>query len=466
MLKHLATTLPDFAVEEQGYFPVLGLSYITAYLKKNIPDINIKILDCYVLKKSYEDIKNEIKSFAPDMVGIPAWTFSYLDTLITARIVKEVNPDIKVCLGGPHVTIYPEETLTQTAVDYVIQGEGEYAFTALVNALRDKKALANIPNLGFKENGKIYVNAPAQELKNLDGLPFPDRTLAPYKMYYSILDKARPVTTMITSRGCPFQCVFCYQKNTGWRYRSAKNIVDEIEECVTLGIKNIFIFDETFTVNKKRVIDICNEILKRKIKIEWDIRSRVDTIDEEMLKILKKAGCKRISFGVEAGNKKILGVLNKQIDLATAEKTIKLSKKHGFIVLVDFMVCSPEETKAEISQSLDLAIKMNPDFVQFSVTTAMPATELYTMAVKNGVLNKDVWREYALNPTEDFEPPLWNIFSRKEAVEILNECYKKFYLRPRYILKKLFGIRSFWEFKMNLKAGLKMLINKKPQKNS
>jgi len=466
MLNHLATTLPDFAVEEQGCFPVLGLLYIATCLKKQIPDIELRILDSLALKKNYEDIKKEITDFRPDIVGVPAWTFSYLDSIIITRIAKDVNPNIKVCAGGPHVTIYPGETLAQPTIDYTITGEGEYPFAALIDALKNKKDLSNIPGLGWKENGKIHINPHTEEIKNLDALAFPDRTLTPYGMYYSILDKTRPITTMITSRGCPFQCVFCYQKNTGWRCRTAQNIVNEIEECVKLGIKNIFIFDETFTVNKKRVIEICNEILERKIKIEWDIRSRVDTIDEEMLKILKKAGCKRISYGVEAGNGKILNILKKEIDLSMAEKTIKLTKKYGFIVLADFMVCSPEETKKEIEESLRLAIKMNPDFVQFSVTTILPATELYDLARQQGIIEKDVWREYALNPTEDFQPPLWNIFSRREATVILNGCYKRFYLRPRYILKKIFGIRSFWEFKINLSAGLKMLFGKKKKQQA
>lgn len=461
MLNYITTTLPDFAVEEQGYFPPLGLIYIASYLKSKIPDINIKILDCPVGKKNYSDIKREITDFKPDMVGLPAWTFSYLDTLNAAYIAKEVNPCIKVCLGGPHATIFPKETLLQKCVDYIITDEGEYAFYGLIDGLREGKDLSSVPNLGFKANGNININPKSESVKNLDELPFPDRKLTPYESYYSILDKTRPITTMITSRGCPFQCLFCYQKNTGWRSRSPKNIADEIEICVGLGIKNIFIFDETFTVNKKRVLEVCDEILKRKIKIEWDIRSRVDTIDEEMLKALKKAGCKRISFGVESGNRKILNILKKDIDIEAAKKVVNLSKKHGFIVLVDFMLGSPEETKREIDETMDLALKMKPDFVQFSITTALPATELYDMALKEGVIAKDVWQAYALNPTKEFTPPLWNIFSREEALEILNKCYKRFYLRPEYILKKFFKIRSLWELKINAQAALRMLSKKK-----
>ncbi|MFH1453836.1 MAG: radical SAM protein [Armatimonadota bacterium] len=461
VIKHLATTLPDFATEEQGFFPPLGLIYLATFVKEKMPDIEVKVLDSYALKMSYDDIKNYIRKFKPDMVGVPAWTFSYLDTVMLTKITKEVNPNIKVCTGGPHVTIYPEETLSQPAIDYIITGEAEYAFTDLIDKLKDNKDLSRVPNLGYKENGKIKINPVQEVINELDKLPFPDRKMTCYEKYYSILDKTRPITTMITSRGCPFQCFFCYQKNTGWRSRSAENIADEIEECVKMGIKNIFIFDETFTVNKKRVLKICDEIIKRKIKIEWDIRSRVDTIDEEMLIALKKAGCKRISYGIESGNTRILNVLKKEINLEKAEKIAKLTKKHGFTVLLDFMIGSPEETKKEIEESMALALKMDPHFVQFSVTTCLPATELYDLAIKQGVVKSDVWKEFALNPTESFKPPLWNIFSEDQISQILNNCYKRFYVRPKYILKKLLGIRSFWELKVNAKAALKMLSGKK-----
>ena len=258
---------------------------------------------------------------------------------------------------------------------------------------------------------------------------------------------------MITSRGCPFKCKFCFQQGTGWRYRNIPGIIAEMEHCVSLGIKNFFIFDETFTVNKERIIKLCDEIKIRKLDITWSCRSRVDTIDEEMMDKLKEAGCDRISFGVESANDEVLRLLNKKIRISRVREVFKLAKKKKLVTLADFMIGCPGENKAVTLETIKLALDLDPDYVQFTLLTLFPATELYEEALKRGIVKNDVWLDYARNPTTAFRPPIWNIYSEEEAKRLLAYSYRKFYLRLSYIFKRMACLGSFREFKRYAKAG-------------
>jgi radical SAM superfamily enzyme YgiQ (UPF0313 family) len=454
----ITTNLPSFVEEERGFDPPVGLMMVAAYAEKNT-EHKIEILDTQVEKMSYGGIEREIKRKKPDIVGITTTTFTLIDAITTAKIVKNIDNEIPVVLGGPHVIIYPNETINLPYIDYLVLGDGEIPFTELIQNLGDKDKLKNITGLVFQENGKI-INTGRYIVENLDLLPFPARHLTPFKKYFCILSKRSPITTMITSRGCPYRCLFCERPRLWrkFRARSAKNVVDEMEECVEMGIQEFFIYDDTFTVNRQRVIDICNEILERGLDVGWDIRTRVDRIDRELLERMKKAGCERIHLGVESASPEILKVLKKDITREQIKKAFEISKKVGIITLAYFMIGSPRETRAQILESIEFAKKLNPDFVHFSVTTPFPATDLYFMGLKEGVWKNDFWREFAENPTKDFEPPLWEkILTRDELVELLAYAYKSFYVRPRYVIKELSKVRSLAEFKRKVKAGLRIV---------
>ena len=454
----ITTNVPSVVDEETGFYPPLGLMYVASYLKEHSPH-SVHILDAQVEKVNYKQLKEKISRINPDIVGIQATTFTLIDSMLTAKIVKELNKNIKVVLGGPHVNIFPDETISIKDVDYLVLGEGERTFTELIKHIDNKARLNSINNLVFEHNNRVIHTKKGNLIEDLDFLPFPARELTPYKKYHSLLAKKSPITTMMTSRGCPYKCLFCDRPHLGkkFRYRAAENVVDEMEHCIQLGIKEIFLYDDTFTINRQRVLDICSEIKARKLDIAWDIRARVNTVDYEILKALKKAGCERIHYGVEAGNPEILKILRKGITLEQAKKAFKMTRKLGIQTLAYFMLGNPGEGKKEILESIKLSKQLKPDFVHFSITTPFPSTGLYRLGLEKGILSHDYWKEFAKSPSRDFQPELWEEkLTREELIQLLRYAYKKFYMRPTYITKSLFKINSFEEFKKKAKAGLRL----------
>lgn len=449
---------PPIIEEERGFNPPLGLLYLAGYLE-SYSQYDITIIDSQVEELDYNSLKSRILLVKPDVVGLTTMTMTLIDVTKTLEIVKEVNKNIKVILGGPHVHLFPEETINLKNIDYLVLGEGEEIFKELIDRIGDKSELRKIPGLVFEDNGEIINTGFKSIIKNLDGIPFPARHLVPYKKYSSLLAKRNPVTTIFTSRGCPFQCSFCNRPHLGkvFRARSPKNVVDELEECTKMGICDFLFYDDTFTVNKQRVIDICNKIIKRKLDIGWDIRTRVDTVDEEMIKSLKMAGCQGIHYGVEAGTDKILKVLNKGITISQAKEAFDLTRKYKIPILAYFMIGNPTESRDDIFTTFKVMKELKPDYVHITILTPFPGTKIYFDGLKSGIIKKDYWREFSKNPTKNFIPPHWGeYFSREELSDLLIKDYKKFYIRPSYIFKRIKKLRSIGELKKKFRAGMKV----------
>ena len=231
-----------------------------------------------------------------------------------------------------------------------------------------------------------------------------------------------------------------------------------MEECVNMGIHEFLVYDDTFTVHRQRVFDICDEIIRRKLDIGWDIRTRVDKVNEEMLRKLKQAHCERIHYGVEAGTEKILKVLQKDITLEQARRAFRMTKEVGISTLAYFMIGSPTETREDIMATMQFMKELDPDFVHVTILCPFPATAIYFQGLRQGVIRKDYWQEFASNPTPDFQPPYWEEnLSREELLELIGHAYKSFYRRPKYIFRELVKVRSLGEFERKVKAGLKVL---------
>ncbi len=458
--KLVRTFAPDSITEEMGLYPPLGLLYVGTHALQSLKNqIQLQILDAQVEKMSSKKIEKFIEKENPDVVGISSMTFLVLDALEVARIVKKTCPEAYVVAGGIHATIYPHEMLSQPEIDAVVIGEGELVFTQLLEALLRKKELSQIKGLGYKVDGKIIINQQNEFISNLDGLPIPERTLLPYKKYYNLLGTGKEImTSLLTSRGCPHNCIFCTQKDGRiCRMRSPENVLMEIEACVRLGITDFNVVDDTFTINRKRVIEISDLIIRKGLKITMDVNARVDQVDQMLLDKLAQAGCNRIRFGVESGNPEVLKNLRKGITLNQAREAFRMAKKAGIVTFAYFMVGSPGETKKEVKQSIKLAKELDPDFVQFLITTPFPASDLYELGREKGILKGDYWREFSAHPEEGFTPQWWTEnFTPGELEKWQKRAHLSFYYRPRYILRQLRSLKSLREFKRKAHAGLRI----------
>ena len=446
--------------EERGVNPPIGLLYVATSIKRN-SNHNVRILDAAVDKLTLKEIGVQIKEFAPDIIGMTVSTFSLLECIEIARLAKDIDPHMKIIVGGIHVYIYPRETIELGCFDYGLLGEAENSVIQLLNKLETNENPSCIKGLVYKENGNTKFTGPPELLTDLDSIPFPDRTLLPYKRYNSIIAKANPVTIMITSRGCPCKCVFCDRPHLGkiFRVRSADNVVDEFDECYRLGIREILVYDDTFTINKQRVIDICRKIIERNIKVHWGIRARVDTVDEEMLELLKKAGCVRVNYGVESGDPEVLRGLKKGITLEQAEKAFALTKKHGMDALAYFMIGCPGDTIETIETTLRFAKKLDPAYCHFTILMPFPSTKVYTDALERGFIKKDVWKDFAKKPVHDFQIPIYGEnFKRDELLTLLSKCNRRFYFRASYIVREVFKKRSFAQFYREGRAAMRLLM--------
>lgn len=456
----IESDMPKSLESGMDFLPPLGLMYLAGYLV-NKTDYQIKMIDCAPEQIDYKKIAAIISEEKPEVVGITAMTFTIIDVYKTAEIIKKVNPTTKIVLGGPHVNIYPLETMNNKNIDFLVLGEGEEPFSELLANIDDIEKLKQIKGLVLREaNGEIVNTGRRDLIMNLDEVPLPIRHLLPYKKYYSIIAKTNPTTTMFTSRGCPYKCIFCDRPHLGkiFRARSAENVIKELQEIEKLGIREIFIYDDTFTIDRQRVIKICNLILEKNIKLNWDIRARVNTVDEELLNLMKKAGCERIHYGVEAGTEKILTILKKGITLEQVKQAFALTKKAGIETAGYFMIGSPTETLEDINATIKLAKEIFPDYIHFSVLTPFPATELYFKGLQEGIIKEDYWQKFALNPEPNFKPLAWEEnFKREELIKILIDVYRQYYLAPKYIWKRIKELRNWQNVKNNFKAAFRLM---------
>ena len=438
---------PVIIKEQQGIYPPLGLLYIAAHLESL--GYEMHVIDAQADNLTHEQVANRVLEIKPDLVGLTAMTFTLVDCKLVIQAIRK-KIDVPIIVGGPHTAIYPEECFEPNglAADYVVVGEGEITLDTLAKDIASGKVNTSMP-----VQNRIYRQA--QFIQDLNTLPFPARHLIPTEKYYSVLAKSTPTTTSFSSRGCPFSCAYCDRPalGKGFRAMNAQRVVDEMEECEKLGIKEIFYYDDTFSVSMKRVSEICDEIIKRGVKMRWDIRTRVNVVNEELIKKMAQAGCDRIHFGVESGNPRVVRVMNKGTSIKQVEDAFALCKKYKVKTLAYFMLGNPTETFDDVKDTLALARKIKPDFMQMTILSPFPATKYYLDWLKLPGKH-DVWREYAKTINDGFRPPLWDeIYTREELEAQLRWFYRKFYLTPGFVLARILELRNFGQFKRYASAG-------------
>ena len=371
-------------------FPPLGLGYIAAALQKH--GDNVDLVDCTFLKPA--DAIKRVVDAKPHIVGFYCMFSMKKTTFELAQAIQKQIPDCLLVVGGPLPSWSPQSFLEK--FDVVAIGEGEQTIIDLVECVNQRKTLANIKGIVYKEGDRVVATEPRKFIENLDSLAFPTRTLfdnKAYKKYYKE-QFGYTTTSMITSRGCPFSCDFCSRPIFGsdTRLRSVGNIVDEMEEIVGLGYERVWFADDCFTLNSRHLIEVCKEIVHRGVEIGWECLSRVDTMDKEVSEMMKRAGCIRVFFGIESGNDQVLQIMNKHITSVQARQAVDVAKAAGLKVGAFFILGYPGETDQTVLDTIHFASTLPLDYLSFTMPYPIPGTPLYER-VKGENISIEDWEE-------------------------------------------------------------------------
>lgn len=432
--------------------PPLGLLSVATHLKSAGYDVTIK--DAFAEGMNWIDFAAYIKEKKPDVLGIGGMS-PVIDT--TFKAIKIARPYAgQIIMGGPHASVYRHLIFDQCPdVDYVVIGEGEESTLALVHAIAAGVTIAGIDGV----ISKTIKNNDRELIPDINTIHHPDRSLISNRLYRYPLLKDRQVTTVITSRGCPYGCTFCDKSIFGstWRARSVESVLAEIDEIVNIyNIESVIFYDDLFTLNKERVIGICEGILRKGYKLSWKCEGRVNLADLETMKLMKRAGCSIIAYGVESANQTGLDYLNKKTTVEQAVKAFELTRKAGIRTMAYFILGIPVETFEDELKTIHFAKAIKTTYAQFSVLSPYYGTKVYDDAIQ-----RRWYREVdAHNPMDkDFKRPviLSDNWDEEKLQKILRIAHRKFYLRPAYILTLLLSIESTHQLKNYLREFLNIL---------
>lgn len=443
--------------EHVGIMPPLSLAYVAAIAEK--AGHKVIIIDAVAERLSVELVIKRIQEFSPDILGFTMTTYGFHQTLNWIKNIKE-RVKIPIMVGGWQLSVYPEETMHHKVIDYAIIGEAENILPNFLKALERGDSLHPVKGIAFRNNGKVIIPPPAPITFNLDTVPFPARHLLKNNLYYNILSKSKNFTVMLSARGCPYRCIFCDLNTKKFRMRSAVNFVDEIEaNYKEFNIREFDIYDSSFTIDKQRVNEICEGILKRKLRVSWTARSRVDNVDKNILEVMARAGCNTLMYGIESADENILNALNKYTSMDMVKDVIQWTNNYGIKTLGFFMIGSPGETYETAMKTIRFMNMLGLDYVQVTKLTPFPNTKVYSMLLDDGF--GDYWKKFTLNPAKEREVPLVKAnLTSKKAGRLIKKAYLYFYFRPTYILKALKRTKSMLELKNSLMAAIGLIFNR------
>jgi anaerobic magnesium-protoporphyrin IX monomethyl ester cyclase len=416
---------------KRAFFP-LGLAYVAAYIEarghtveiydvEHTKETNIipyaEAANCYQKFLAglnnpehpiWLEIKAELERFRPQLIGISCPTVKYAPALKIAELAKQLEPEIKVVLGGCHPTVMAEQVLANQVVDFIIRGEGELTLSQLLDFLQSHSPLTDIAGLSYKLNGQVCHNTARQLLPDLNQLPFPARKLLRDAAGYD----AEDMGLMMGSRGCPFQCTYCASKNM-WsrkvRYRSVQNIIDEICEVKEqFGTSQFSFEDDSFTANSQLIGEFCQQLISRQLHISWSAITRINLLNDELIQKMKRAGCNHIRVGIESGSDTVLKNTKKGLTVAQMRAGAKVLRRHGIYWSAYFMLGLPSETEADVLATIKLMKEIKPDYCTLSIFTPYPGTEIFDVLRQAGMVSEDMdWSRFShASPHNYFAPQI------------------------------------------------------------
>jgi len=442
--------------------PPLGIGYLASYLEKQGHEV--KIWDGFVEKHSWNEVGEIARSY--DILGVHVLSSFVVRAYDFAKFLKENLPDKPLLLGGCHVSALPLEAMENPFVDFVVVGEGEITVTELIDAIKNKSDVSKVQGLYYRNmKGEVKFSGYRPLIQDINILPYPARHLFNWELYKT--SEARKSSTkkdmaILTSRGCPYNCSFCSKDVTGHKIRnfSMQKVIDEIKHLIKeYGVEEISIWDETFTFNKERVIEFCKALKNEKLNITWTCSSRIDRVDEELLKVMKNHGCNFIAYGIESGNEEVLKNMNKKITKDMIRKTIKLTKKVGIPIRGYFMVGLWGDTKESINDTIKFAKELDLDIATFTMMVPLPNTLDYERACKQANFQKEYWKTRMFPEFNFLDDPIYvpESMTKQELIAMHKKAYHSYYFRPKFLIRSVTSIRSSDDIK-RLLAGFKTVL--------
>lgn len=443
----------------------LGLGYLASYVLKFHPEYQFFLYDAELFRKNFDDIQSEIARIKPDVVACNMTTPSYEHTTKVTDAAKAVGSTITTIVGGSHPSAFPGEVIKEVSIDACVSGEGEKPFLRFLEVIEKGGSFDEIPGLSHKLNGRLFVSQSREYIKDLDTIPFPARHLMPVHLYGPPATKrvsGGRGANMISSRGCPYDCIYCESKviwSQKVRFRSVKNIVDEMEECYhKYGVREVNFHDDILPMRRSHVLNFCKEIQRRKLDMKWICMNRVNFCWPDVMEEMYKAGCRKIMFGFESGSNKILKNIGKKTTVEQAIEAVKICRKAKLKVMGSFMIGNIGETEETIRQTIDFAKKLDLDTGAFFVAIPYPGTEMFKKAIQLGYLPPDVnWRNYTCVGT-NLPPLALPGLTQKRLRDLQIQAIREFYLRPKMIFNTILKMKNVESFKAIIK-GVKLFKN-------
>jgi len=459
LFKDTESIAPDYMNKNSAFnYPPLGLLYLASNLKG---DHECKIIDSIALGYSINDCLEAIKKYKPSIVGITVFTDSLYSCFSLSTKIKNFDSRIKIVFGGPHINIYPEETIRFSPADYILTGFAENSFANLVETIYEKQGNTNmrfedVPGLWWKNGRNIFKSdSNVDKFWDINKIKRPNRNLLDIEKYFTVANPEK-ITTMISSRGCPFSCTFCDVFEKRYLKRNIDDIVNELKEIIGLGIKQVHFFDDCFNLKRERVVKMCHAFIDNNLKFEWSFRGRLEPSDKELAQLLYKAGCRRVQFGVEATDQKTINIITKKIDISKVSEILKIYSKNNIGTMGYFILGFPEQTYEDCIASCKKILKMGFNYINMFILIPYPNTEIYKDLLDRKIIKKDYWHEYAINPQPDFKLERWHSVEREKLEKLINKYYKKFYFSLRFIFFELKKKQSMFGYikKINLIMGM------------
>ena len=444
--------------EEFCVAPPIILAYVAAILEK--AGHTVKVLDARALRLTKEESLRQLREFGPEVLGFRAEAYYFFDALPWIGYLKE-QIKIPVFAGGVNFSLYPQETMMHKEIDFGVRGNGLFNMAQLLEAIENGASFSDIPDILYREGEQVIATEHGENTQPFDNYPMPARHLLLNERYYSFVSQKKNFSIMMTSIGCPAQCEFCsIPRSMPFSQRSPEKVVEEMEMCYSeFGIREVDIFDACFFINKKRCLKIFELMKQRKITLDWTCRSRIDSVDEELLRLAADAGCRQINYGIESSDPSILTQIRKFISQEQIERAIALTRKYSIRTMGFFMIGNEGETAESVRESITFAKKLKLDYVQVCQTIPKPGAKLTEKIVN--FLKKDPWRAHIAGELITKRlPVIGTDLTEKQIKALTKEFYIKFYFRISIFVKRIVECQSFAELIRYVRVAWRMIIEK------